>query len=63
MIALELGQVLCEGTPDEGTTDPRVVSSYLGGDLAAINRSGVAAGGSKRTSGSRRAAKTGQATR
>jgi branched-chain amino acid transport system ATP-binding protein len=41
MIALELGHPIVEGTPAEVTTDPRVVSSYLGGDLAAINRSGT----------------------
>jgi branched-chain amino acid transport system ATP-binding protein len=42
MIALELGHPIVEGTPSEVTTDPRVVASYLGGDLAAINRSGAA---------------------
>ncbi|MEY2433017.1 MAG: hypothetical protein QOC92_2742, partial [Acidimicrobiaceae bacterium] len=40
MIALELGHPIVEGTPEEVTTDPRVVTSYLGGDLASINRSG-----------------------
>jgi ABC-type branched-subunit amino acid transport system ATPase component/predicted MFS family arabinose efflux permease len=43
MIALELGHPIVEGTPTEVTTDPRVVSSYLGGDMATINRSGKAA--------------------
>jgi ABC-type branched-subunit amino acid transport system ATPase component len=42
MIALELGRPIVEGTPQEVTTDPVVVSSYLGGDLASINRSGKA---------------------
>jgi ABC-type branched-subunit amino acid transport system ATPase component/predicted MFS family arabinose efflux permease len=42
MIALELGHPIVEGTPQEVTTDPRVVSSYLGGDMATINRSGAA---------------------
>ncbi|MEA3020091.1 MAG: hypothetical protein QOI47_1615, partial [Actinomycetota bacterium] len=32
MIALELGHPIVEGTPEQVTTDPRVVSSYLGGD-------------------------------
>ncbi|WP_436795126.1 MFS transporter [Actinospongicola halichondriae] len=39
MIALELGAPIAEGTPAEVTSDPRVVSSYLGGDMATINRS------------------------
>jgi ABC-type branched-subunit amino acid transport system ATPase component/predicted MFS family arabinose efflux permease len=42
MIALELGRPIVEGTPEEVTTDPTVVSSYLGGDMATINRSGSA---------------------
>ena len=41
MIALELGRPIVEGTPEEVTTNPRVVSSYLGGDMAVINRSGA----------------------
>ena len=40
MIALELGRPIAEGTPAEVTSNAHVVSSYLGGDLAAINRSG-----------------------
>ncbi|MEX2658964.1 MAG: MFS transporter [Acidimicrobiales bacterium] len=43
MIALELGAVMCEGTPDEVISDPQVVSSYLGGDIDVINRSGNSA--------------------
>ncbi len=43
MVALELGHPIAEGTPVEVTSDPRVISSYLGGDLATINRSGAAA--------------------
>ena len=42
MIALELGSPIAEGTPQEVVQDPRVVSSYLGGDMATINRSGQA---------------------
>ncbi|MFP5322637.1 MAG: MFS transporter [Acidimicrobiia bacterium] len=42
MIALELGHPIVEGTPAEVIADPRVVSSYLGGDMATINRSGAA---------------------
>ena len=41
MLALELGAVIAEGTPDEVIADPQVVSSYLGGDVATINRSGA----------------------
>ena len=40
MIALELGAVVTEGTPQEVISDPRVVESYLGGNLDAIHRSG-----------------------
>jgi branched-chain amino acid transport system ATP-binding protein len=40
MYALELGAVIAEGTPDEVLEHPRVIESYLGTDLAAINRSG-----------------------
>ena len=41
LICLELGGILAEGTPAEVITDPRVVSSYLGGDVDVINRSGA----------------------
>ncbi len=55
MIALELGHPIVEGTPEEVTTDPTVVSSYLGGDMATINRSGGTATATKpATSNARR---------
>jgi branched-chain amino acid transport system ATP-binding protein len=41
MVALELGGVIAEGTPDEVLHDRRVIESYLGTDDAAINRSGT----------------------
>jgi branched-chain amino acid transport system ATP-binding protein len=40
IVALEVGHPIAEGTPDEVIRDPRVVASYLGGDVATINRSG-----------------------
>ena len=47
MYALELGHPIAEGTPDEVISDPRVVSSYLGGDMAVINRSGKVPAGNE----------------
>lgn len=43
MIAMNLGRIIASGTPDEVRNDPAVVRSYLGGDSAAINRSGLRA--------------------
>ncbi len=40
MIAMDLGRVIAEGTPQEVVNDPQVVASYLGDDQAAIARSG-----------------------
>jgi ABC-type branched-subunit amino acid transport system ATPase component len=39
MIALELGEVIAEGTPREILEHPQVIASYLGSDNTAINRS------------------------
>ncbi|MEY2435084.1 MAG: branched-chain amino acid transport system ATP-binding protein livF [Acidimicrobiaceae bacterium] len=41
MVALELGGVIAEGSPDEVLAHPRVIESYLGTDESAINRSGA----------------------
>ncbi|MGH9275566.1 MAG: ATP-binding cassette domain-containing protein, partial [Acidimicrobiales bacterium] len=43
MIALELGAIVTEGTPDEVISNPQVISAYLGGDIDVINRSGASA--------------------
>ena len=44
LIALDLGRVICRGRPDEVVNDREVVRAYLGGDVAAIQRSGVLGG-------------------
>ena len=41
MVALELGGVIAEGTPDEVLEHPAVIESYLGTDQSTINRSGA----------------------
>lgn len=40
IMALELGEVVTRGTPDQVLNDPRVVASYLGTNEAVISRSG-----------------------
>ena len=40
LIALERGQVVLRGTPDQVLNDERVIESYLGTSEAAVNRSG-----------------------
>jgi ABC-type branched-subunit amino acid transport system ATPase component/ABC-type branched-subunit amino acid transport system permease subunit len=40
--AMNLGQVIAEGTPDEIKSNPAVIASYLGTSEVAVNRSGKA---------------------
>jgi len=44
LIALDLGRVIAQGRPDQVVNNREVVQSYLGGDVAAIQRSGVLGG-------------------
>jgi len=44
LVALELGAVIAEGTPQEVLSHPAVIASYLGTDDAAIARSGTRSG-------------------
>ena len=41
IVALELGRVVLQDTPERVLADPRVVSAYLGGDLTTIQRTGI----------------------
>jgi len=41
IVALDLGQVVMRGLPDEVVNDPRVVAAYLGADSTAAARSGA----------------------
>ncbi len=41
LVAMELGQVIVSGKPDEVLDHPAVVAAYLGTDAAIINRSGA----------------------
>jgi branched-chain amino acid transport system ATP-binding protein len=54
IVALELGAVVLQGPPDVVMSDPRVISSYLGGDISAIERSGGSAPPKQRVSAAAR---------
>jgi ABC-type branched-subunit amino acid transport system ATPase component len=41
MVALELGEVIAEGPPDEVLSHEAVIRSYLGSDTRTIERSGA----------------------
>jgi ABC-type glutathione transport system ATPase component len=41
LVAMELGQVIAQGSPEAVRNHPDVVRSYLGGDVAAVGRSGT----------------------
>jgi ABC-type branched-subunit amino acid transport system ATPase component len=44
LYAMEVGRVIVHGAPKAVLRHPAVVRSYLGGDITAVQRSGVAAG-------------------
>jgi branched-chain amino acid transport system ATP-binding protein len=44
LIAMDLGEVIAQGDPDDVVNDPHVVASYLGTNEAAISRSGGGTG-------------------
>jgi ABC-type branched-subunit amino acid transport system ATPase component/ABC-type branched-subunit amino acid transport system permease subunit len=47
VMAMDTGRVITVGDPEVVRNDPRVVTSYLGGDLVAIERSGPALAGAR----------------
>jgi branched-chain amino acid transport system ATP-binding protein len=44
MYAMETGEVIARGTPDEVLNDSRVIEAYLGSDPTTVDRSGVIGG-------------------
>jgi branched-chain amino acid transport system ATP-binding protein len=56
LVCMHLGRVIARGTPDEVLADPLVVSSYLGTDDIAIERSGTRGRSRKPTAAAARAA-------
>jgi branched-chain amino acid transport system ATP-binding protein len=54
LLALELGEVVARGLPDDVINDPRVVEGYLGGTEEVIKRSGGGKSGPRDNGGRRR---------
>ena len=46
IVAMDAGMVISTGTPDDVRADPLVITAYLGGTVAAIERSGAGNGAS-----------------
>ncbi|HZT67088.1 MAG TPA: MFS transporter [Acidimicrobiales bacterium] len=63
LVAMDTGSVIAEGPPDAVLADPQVVASYLGSNVAAIERSGNGAAKARRPTTRRPATKRAAATR
>lgn len=61
VLAMETGQRMALGTPLEVISDPRVIESYLGGNVLAVERSGAMPGPASTTSTTSTASSNGSA--
>ncbi|NDH48857.1 MAG: hypothetical protein EBX99_13720, partial [Acidimicrobiia bacterium] len=43
VVCMESGRLIADGTPESVRSDPKVIASYLGTDVRAVERSGEAA--------------------